>query len=468
MYKTAYFNYEKRENEYFVTNDLGNYCFLQEADFERFIKGRLDPDEALFIELQNSGFLYTDKDHYVAENAGRLEQMKSCLMTGTRLFIFVLTDTCNQRCIYCQAGTAHTSQMTIETCKKAIDLAVQAPVASVTIEFQGGEPTANPDTLKFAVAYAKDTFYKHGKNVDFSIVTNLSNPNPETLQFLIDENINISTSLDGPTYLHAYNRPLAIYKSSYEAWNSGFQLYKELCEHAGKKAFLGALQTTTRKSLEYPKEIIDEYLSHGLTNLYIRPLTPLGYAKQRWDTIGYTADEFLSFYKQSIDYMIELCKQGTFVRETTASLYLERILNKVSVGHTEFRSPCGAAVGQMAINYDGQIYTCDEGRMMANMGDNIFCLGTVNNTYKELVQSPVAHTICTASCVETLPFCSDCVYSPFCAVCPVVTYGLEGDLISHEKDSYKCKLAKGIMEYLFSKLNNASSDTFKILSHWVT
>ena len=152
--------------------------------------------------------------------------MKSCLSAGTRLFIFVLTDICNQRCIYCQAGTAHTSRMSLETCKKAIDMAVQAPVANITIEFQGGEPTANPDVLKYSVSYAKEVFYKHGKSVNFSIVTNFTNPDPSILQFIIDEGIGVSTSLDGPSFLHDYNRPLANNKSSYEAWKNGLKILK--------------------------------------------------------------------------------------------------------------------------------------------------------------------------------------------------------------------------------------------------
>ena len=129
---------------------------------------------------------------------------------------------------------------------------------------------------------------------------------------------------------------------------------------------------------------------------------------------------------------MEKCRNGIYVSEATASIYLKRILNNEAVGHTEFRSPCGAACGQIAINFDGNIYTCDEGRMLANMGDDIFCLGSVDNTYRELMKSPVAHAVCTASCAEALPICCDCVYLPYCSVCPVVNYGLEGDLIPRD------------------------------------
>ena len=52
----------------------------------------------------------------------------------------------------------------------------------------------------------------------------------------------------------------------------------------------------------------------------------------------------------------------------------------------ELRSPCGAAMGQMAYYYNGNVYTCDEGRMLAEMGNSAFCLGSaLKNDYNELM-----------------------------------------------------------------------------------
>ena len=243
-------------------------------------------------------------------------------------------------------------------------------------------------------------------------------------------------------------------------------MLKECGDQQGKNIQISAIQTTTRHSLPYGKKIVDEYLNNGINILYIRPLTSLGLAKKRWQEIGYTAEQYLVFYTNLIEDLIERNKNGIDVSETTASIYLQRIISNVSVGHTEFRSPCGATIGQMAVNYDGCVYTCDEGRMVANMGDPSFKLGTVDNTYQELVSSSVAHTVCTASCIEGLPFCSDCVYSPYCSTCPVVNYGVENDLISHDVESYRCQIAKGIMTFLFSKIKENNPETMRILNNW--
>ena len=120
----------------------------------------------------------------------------------------------------------------------------------------------------------------------------------------------------------------------------------------------------------------------------------------------------------------------------------------------------------MAVNFDGNIYTCDEGRMLANMGDEIFRLGSVDNTYRELMLSPAAHAVCTASCVEALPICCECVYSPYCSVCPMVTYGLEGDLLHRDEREYKCVIAKGILTHIFSVIHRNNPEEMEILRRW--
>ena len=466
MYKKSHFNWAETDGQILLTNDLGKYAHLSRAEFDAFVSGALTPDAEAYAALQSRGFLYEDEDSYIAGFVEDMSCMKQCLLTGTQLLILVLTDACNQRCVYCQAGEVHASQTSIEVCKKAIDIAVQSPVAQMTVEFQGGEPTLNPEALRFTIPYAKKAFAERGKRVDFAIVTNLTDCDPALLRWLIEEDVHISTSLDGNRALHEYNRPLASKKSSYDAWHRGARIYKEICEDCGKSPMISAIQTTTRESLKFPREIVDEYLANGMNHLYIRPLTPLGCAHDRWGEIGYTPEEYLQFYCAVIDDMLERCKRGEYVVESTASLYLTRILNGQSVGHTEFRSPCGAGVGQIAVNYDGNIYTCDEGRMIANMGDSIFRMGNVDNTYRELMHSPVTHALCTASCIEGLPFCSDCVYMPYCAVCPVVNYGIEGDLISQDEHSYRCVIAKGIMDHLFSIIRRDDPQEMEILYRW--
>ena len=468
MYKRGPFYWTRMGKKYLLTNDLGRFIYLSENEFSDFLSGTLEDTDPILSALQDRGFLYfADAQEYVQRWAGEFAVMKECAFSATQLFILVLTNACNQRCVYCQAGAdgIH-GTMDIQTCKKAVDIAAQSPVNHITIEFQGGEPTLNAPVLRFAIPYAKEIFARHGKRVDFALVTNFTSVNAEMLHWLVCEDVHISTSFDGPEALHNANRPLTMGKGSFVPWRQGVIQYQKILAESKKPIRLNAIQTTTRNSLSYPKEIVEEYLRNGMNRLYVRPLTPLGCAAERWNEIGYNAEEYLHFYRTLLDYTMEKCLSGTYVCETTASIYLTRILCNESVGHTEHRSPCGGAIGQMAVNFDGKVYTCDEARMLANMGDDLFLLGTVDDSYNELISAPAAHAVCTASCVEALPYCQNCAYVPYCSVCPVVTYGLEQDLISHDAQNYRCTIAKGILDHLFAMIYRDNPEEMRILQRW--
>jgi len=69
------------------------------------------------------------------------------------------------------------------------------------------------------------------------------------------------------------------------------------------------------------------------------------------------------------------------VREKAAVTFLKKIMTEEDPNHLDFRSPCGAGIGQLAYNYNGKVYTCDEGRMMSMMNDESFCLGNVKKIH---------------------------------------------------------------------------------------
>ena len=79
------------------------------------------------------------------------------------------------------------------------------------------------------------------------------------------------------------------------------------------------------------QEIIDEYVSMNLKSIFIRPLTPIGFASKNWKTIGYTTEEFLRFYEESLDYIVELASRGVDIFEGHAVLFLKKILKNVPI-----------------------------------------------------------------------------------------------------------------------------------------
>ena len=136
------------------------------------------------------------------------------------------------------------------------------------------------------------------------------------------------------------------------------------------------------------------------------------------------------------------------------------------VNYMELRSPCGASIGQIAFYHDGRVFTCDEGRMLAEMGNDAFKLGTIENTYDELINSSVCKTACTASILETIPACCDCAYSPYCGTCPVINLAFDNDIFARTPRNYRCKVYEGMMTVLFEILERNDPQEIEILESW--
>lgn len=456
----GYFYFRDFQDGVLLTNDTGNNVFLSHEVFADFSTDKLDKKSELWNTLAERGFCYDkSEESYVRFNEDSLRDAYSYLFESTNLFIFAITNKCNNRCVYCQADgiLKKDCSMSISVAEQALLRIGECPAHEITIEFQGGEPLLNFDVIRYIVDRSKDVLKK--KNVHFALVTNLALLSEEMALFIKENKISVSTSLDGPKFIHDINRPSVNGYSSFEAMLNG----KQILENTG--IIVGAIETTTAQSIPFPADIVHAYVEHGFSQIFLRPLTRLGAAARSWDSIGYDADAFLVFYRQALSEIIRINLEGTNIVEYQAAIYLRKILRGKAVNYMELRSPCGAGLGQMAITANGDVFTCDEGRMMAEMGDTSFRIGNVfEDHYAEWLHSPNCEAVCSASILDTLPGCCDCVYKPYCGVCPVVNYAIHGNLTHVAKE--RCKINAGILEILFNYIINGDSDIIDLFYKW--
>ena len=232
-------------------------------------------------------------------------------------------------------------------------------------------------------------------------------------------------------------------------------------------AHVNALLTVTRETLGHPRTVVDEYVRRGLKVIHLRPLQPFGFAEKRWKKSSYSAKQFLRFYETALDYIISLNEKGVEIQEKSASLFLTKILTTDDPNYMDLRSPCGAGIGQLAYNYDGRVYTCDEARMVGAMGDDIFCIGRVqDNRYADIIGHDAVRTLCMASCLEGLPACADCAYAPYCGVCPVYSYATAGQVFPHTPSCDRSKIQKCILDMLFERLAKGGEKSASLFSRW--
>ena len=467
VYKYNHFNFHKYEDTILMTNDAGRFIFLEVDAFRQFIRGSLESNSASYEQLKENGFLIDEPfDVFAAQYTSAVRSMKSYLFSSTALHIFAVTNTCNLNCVYCQAKDIHSSlggMMSLETGRKAIELAMQSPCPSLTFEFQGGEPLLNFDTVLEMIRYSRELNENCHKDIQYTIVSNLISLTEEKLQMLLRENVSICTSLDGCALVHNKNRDLKSNGSG--SFPLVMQQLKKLKE---MQIPVGAIETTTRFGLSYPKELVDTYIEAGIHSIFIRPMTPLGFAKAYWDQIGYSPEEYLFFYRTAFDYILSINQAGHLFPELQAVYFLKKILTGTAENYMELRSPCGAGVGQLSYYYDGSVYTCDEGRMISESGDTSFRLGNVyTSTYNDLMESQTCKSLCAASVVEALPHCCDCVYHPYCGVCPIVSYVGEKDIFPRQPFDFRCKVYSGILDLLFEKIRSGDKEIMDIFYSWI-
>ena len=209
------------------------------------------------------------------------------LPDSTGLHMFVVTLRCEHTCRYCQVSRQASSKseydMSQDTAHRALEMAFRSPSPHLKLEFQGGEPLLNFPLVKWIVAEAKRMNEAHGKQLAFVIATNLALLDDEVLEFCAQEDVYLSTSLDGPADLHNGNRRRPG-QDSWERTVSGIKKVQDVLGHDR----VSALMTTTEASLGRPGDIIDAYADLGLQSVFLRPISPYGFAIRRRGARGMT------------------------------------------------------------------------------------------------------------------------------------------------------------------------------------
>ncbi len=471
--KLAHFRYGKVAGRYLITNDMGAWHFLGEETFGDFMAGRIGSGHAEYAALNEKGFLREGFD--IDRAAAQMQRKKRFVGQGPHLHIVITTLRCNQSCKYCHASRTNMDQvdtdMSLETAKQVVDLAMQSPSPYINFEFQGGEPTVNMAALRFIVEYSREKNKYENKQLEHSLVTNMTYMTEENAGWLIENEVLVCTSLDGPEELHNYNRTWRQGSNAYANVRKWIDYFNRRYVELGKDPQLwhvDALMTTSRKTFDHWKEVVDLYLELGMHTIFLRPLNPYGFALDTWKRIGYSVDEYLEFYKQAFDYIVQKNLEGKEIVEGTAATFLTKILTADDPNFVDILSPCGAGTGQVAYNYDGKIFTCDEARMTSAMGNDMFQIGEVDQTsYAEMHGHPTVRAMAVASLQDSLPSCDTCWNKPFCGVCPMHNYMTSGDIFGQRPNSPKCKEHYTIASVLFERLANDTDGSLeKIFRRW--
>ncbi|MBN1543867.1 radical SAM protein, partial [Candidatus Woesearchaeota archaeon] len=230
---------KKIKGRILIVTEQGAWAVLKKRTYERLIRYELEEKYLKLLEEQGIIITLRNTDRIVNSEFRR----KHFLFYPPSLHIVIPTLRCNQQCVYCHSSAKKEGKefdMTPETAAKVVEFIISVPKKTLNIEIQGGEGLLNLERIKQIHDYAKDLARAKNKKINFSIVTNATLLNDEILSWVKENDIRLTTSLDGPINVHNKSR---ITKDGVGTYDAVLDKIK-FCRKNGVK--IGALMVTTR------------------------------------------------------------------------------------------------------------------------------------------------------------------------------------------------------------------------------
>lgn len=356
----------------------------------------------------------------------------------TCLAIFVTTR-CNLRCAYCYAnGGDFGKTIAPQIWRTAMGHFFDAQAAcgqrfprTVTLVIHGGgEPTLEFGLLKDLVAEFKARAKAAGLRATISMGSNGAYPEP-VHRWILDNDVHVNISLDGPPHVQDRLRPLRSGLSSFDAVARNLQALVQ----AGRK--MAVRSTVTAETLDSMPATVELAHEMGIATVHFEPVSITG----RCNASGVArppADEFAERFLQCFLRGLAL---DVAVRYSGMRCF--------GACHKKFCAACG---DNFCVTVDGNITMCYEVLDSCHPAAESFFVGKVDSVHGTVdVDSQHIATLGKRT-AENMEACSNCFLRLQCAGdCPLKSYQYSGcDLYS--PDPYRCQIAHAVNRQLIAWL----------------
>jgi len=204
-------------------------------------------------ELYNQKILFSDDDYEKYAQYSVASPVKAMCLN--------IAHDCNLRCEYCFASTGDFGKgrklMDFETGKNAIDFLLEksANRQNLELDFFGGEPLMNFNTVKQIVEYARSKEKEYNKNFRFTITTNGLLLDDDKIDFINKEMSNVVLSIDGRKEVNDRVRKRVDGSGCYDKIIESF---KKLVDKRGDKEYY-VRGTFTKYNLDFSEDVFALY-----------------------------------------------------------------------------------------------------------------------------------------------------------------------------------------------------------------
>ena len=318
-----------------------------------------------------------------------------------------VTNRCNLSCAYCyEYGEDKITEptaggmpklMSEETARESVDFMIarsgNSPVVRLT--FFGGETLLNFAVLEKTIPYARARAAEAGKRVEFSLTTNGTLLRPEVIEFLADNDVGVTISIDGPKEMQDKFRVFHDGRGSYDVVAP--KVRELLKRHRSRP--IGARVTLTSDVLDITRIYRHLHDEIGFWEVGFAPVTT---SPGRSHAIGETGFESMlaQFRELGLEFLeaaLEGRRHGfSNVRDTIEELH--KGASKAL--------PCGAGLGLMGVATNGDVALCHR-----FAGSDDHKLGTV----RDGVDGAAQEAFLDAHHIDRKTDCRTCWARPLCA-----------------------------------------------------
>ena len=201
--------------------------------------------------------------------------------------------------------------------------------------------------LKKTLTYAREQAVPLGKEVQFSLTTNATLLRPEIIQWLVDNEVGVTISIDGPKESQDQFR---VFKNGMGSYELVLPKIKELLKRHTAH-LIGARVTLTKQNLDIMK--IFRHLTEDL-GFWSVGFAPVTTADGRDYAIE--GDGFSSMLAQFAE-LAEDFKEAALENRHHGFSNLNETLEEIHKGMSK-AFPCGAGLGLMGVATDGDVALC--------------------------------------------------------------------------------------------------------------
>lgn len=140
-------------------------------------------------------------------------------------------------------------------------------------------------------------------------------------------------------------------------------------------------------------------------------------------------------------------------------------MTSYSENYVDLMSPAGLINSVILYDYNGNVYVSDEARMLAQMNDNTFLLGTVDNTWEELLSNNLIDKIADSGVNDCLAGCESCAYKIYCGTDPVLNHATQNDMYGYRPNSSFCNRNMSVIDIIFDYIDK-DKDVLEIFQSW--